>query len=301
MPSIRGIVEKGLLPRADARFKSARRSILRQYDPNASEFGPEQERSEDSIAARHWAVFDLSALVPEAPFSCVRVANAGRIPPQAHPLILFGNHASWWDPLTAMILAQAILPEREHYAPMDESALQHYRIFRPMGFFPVDNASPRGAAQLLRAGAEVLARPKSVLWITPEGQFQDVRQRPIVFRPGLGALMTRMGRLTCVPIAIEYTFWNERLPEILVNVGEPLEIADGNMEEARTWTNLLSYATAATLEELAMLSIDRDPDAFDVVLSGSGGISGIYEVWKRLICAISGRPYYHDHGSIHQR
>ena len=234
-------------------------------------------------------------------FHALRVANAGRIPPLAEPLILFGNHASWWDPLSAMLLAESILPERQHYAPMDAIALDHYRIFRPMGFFPVDNATSRGAAQLLRAGEQVLSRPGAVLWITPEGRFQDVRKRPVIFRPGIGALMTRRGRLTCVPVAIEYTFWNERLPEILVNIGEPLEIADGTMEDARTWTNLLSYAMSATLDELAMLAIDRDPDAFSTILLGSGGIGGIYEMWKRLTCALTGRAYHHDHGSLHRR
>jgi 1-acyl-sn-glycerol-3-phosphate acyltransferase len=234
-------------------------------------------------------------------FHALRVANADRIPPQAEPLILFGNHASWWDPLTAMILGKQILPEREHYAPMDARALEHYSIFKPMGFFGVDNASARGAAQLMRAGDQVLSRSNSVLWITPESQFQDVRKRPIVFRPGIGALISRRGRLTCVPIAIEYAFWNERLPEILVNVGEPLEIADGTMEDARTWTNLLSYAMAATLDELAMLAMERDPDSFKVILSGTGGIGGVYEAWKRFTSAITGRPYHHDHGSLHER
>ena len=234
-------------------------------------------------------------------FHGLRVANARRIPRQAEPLILFANHASWWDPLTAMLLGQEILPEREHFAPMDSAALKHYGIFRPMGFFPVDNATARGAAQLLRAGRQVLSRPGSVLWITPESQFQDVRKRPIVFRPGLGALMSRSGRLTCVPIAIEYVFWNERLPEILINVGEPLEIADGTMEEARTWTNLLSYAMAATLDELAMLATERDPAAFETILSGAGGIGGVYEIWKRFTCMLTGRPYYHDHGSLYDQ
>jgi 1-acyl-sn-glycerol-3-phosphate acyltransferase len=234
-------------------------------------------------------------------FHSLRVANAGRIPPQAQPLILFANHASWWDPLTAILMAQTILPHREHYAPMDATALAHYSIFRPMGFFPVDNASARGAAQLLRAGQDVLNRPGAVLWITPESQFQDVRKRPIVFRPGLGALMNRSGRLTCVPIAMEYVYWNERLPEILVNVGEPLEIADGTMEDARTWTNLLSYAMAATLDELAMLAVERDPNSFETILTGAGGIGGVYEIWKRVTCALTGRSYYHDHGSLHDK
>ena len=234
-------------------------------------------------------------------FHAVRVANAGRIPPHAQPLILFCNHASWWDPLTALVLAEALLPQREHYAPMDATALDHYAIFRPLGFFPVENGTGRGAAQLLRIGRQVLSRPGAVLWITPESQFQDVRKRPVIFRPGLGALMTRTGRMTCVPVAIEYVFWNERLPEVLVNIGEPLEIADGSMEDARTWTNLTSYAMAATLDELAMLATERDPNAFATVLTGGGGVGGVYEAWKRLVCALTGRPYHHEHGSLRSR
>ena len=234
-------------------------------------------------------------------FHCLRVANAGRIPPQAYPLILFGNQGSWWNPLVAILLGKELLPYRDHYAPMDSVALEHYGIFRSMGFFPVDAGSAHGTSQLLRAGEQVFSRRNSVLWITPQGEFQDVRERPVVFRPGIGALISRRGRITSIPVAVEYVFWNERLPEILINIGEPLEIADGTMEDARTWTNLHSYAMAATLDELAMLAMNRDPSAFETMLNGSGGISGIYELWKRFTCAVTGRPYYHDRGSLHQR
>jgi len=234
-------------------------------------------------------------------FHALRIANAGRIPPQAQPLILFGNRASWWDPLVAMMLGRTLLPDRDHYAPMDATALEHYAIFRLMGFFAVDAGSPRDVTQMLRAGEQALSRPRSALWITPQGEFHDVRERPIVFRPGIGALIGRRGRVTSVPIAVEYVFWKERLPEILVNVGEPLEIADGTMEDARTWTNLHSYAMAATLDELAMLAMERDPAAFELVLNGSNGVGGVYELWKRIGCAVTGRPYRHDHGSLHRQ
>jgi len=73
------------------------------------------------------------------------------------------------------------------------------------------------------------------------------------------------------------------------------------MEDARTWTNLLSYAMAATLDELAMLAMERDPDAFETILYGSGGIGGVYGIWKRITCAVTGRPYHHDHQSLHDR
>ena len=233
-------------------------------------------------------------------FHAVRVANAQRVPASAERLIVFGNHASWWDPLIALLLAEALMPEREHYAPMDAAALANYAIFRPMGFFPVENGTARGLVQLLHAGEEVFSRG-GALWITPESQFQDVRKRPVVFKSGLGKLMTRQGRMTCVPIAMEYTFWDERLPEVLINIGEPLEIADGRMEETQTWTNLLSYAMAATLDELALLAEARDAAGFTAILEGGGGIGGVYEVWQRIKAAATGRRYLHEHGSLHKR
>ena len=233
-------------------------------------------------------------------FHAIRVANAQRIPQHAERLIVFGNHASWWDPLTALLLAEAVLPGREHYAPMDETALKNYAIFKPMGFFPVENGTARGAVQLLRAGEEIFERG-GALWITPESQFQDVRTRPVTFKQGLGKLMTRQGRMKCVPLGIEYTFWDERLPEVLINIGEPLEIADGTMEETQTWTNLLSYAMAATLDELALLAEARDPGGFIAILEGGGGIGGVYELWQRVKAAVTGREYHHNHGSLHKR
>jgi len=50
-----------------------------------------------------------------------------------------------------------------------------------------------------------------------------------------------------------------------------------------------------------MLAMERDPEAFETLFSGSGGIGGVYELWKRLTCAVTGRPYRHDHGTLHER
>jgi hypothetical protein len=68
--------------------------------------------------------------------------------------------------------------------------------------------------------------PDSVLWVTPEGRFTDVRTRPAIFRPGLASLVARLDTFTLVPLAFEYTFWDERLPEILVSCGQPIAVAD---------------------------------------------------------------------------
>jgi hypothetical protein len=181
---------------------------------------------------------------------------------------------------------------------MDAAALKHYAVLRKLGLFAVESGTPRGAAQFLRAAREILATPNSVLWLTPEGRFTDIRTRPAIFRPGLAALVARLGACTLVPLAFEYTFWDERLPEILGSCGQVIEVTDGRLHSADEWGDRLTAAMAATQDELAALAKLRDPALFTTILSGRVGIGGVYEAWKRLLALLSGRVYQGSHASI---
>ena len=231
-------------------------------------------------------------------FHALRMANAHRYPSTIGPLIVYANHASWWDPLAFIVLSRHLSPSAAHYAPMDAAALKHYAILSKLGLFPVENGTRRGAAQFLRTSQEVLATPNSVLWVTPEGRFTDMRTRPAIFRPGLAALVARLGACTVMPLAFEYTFWDERLPEILLSWGTPIHITDGSTQSAEQWSDQLTTALEATQDELAALAMQRDPALFSTVLSGRVGIGGVYETWKRLLALISGRAYQGSHGGI---
>jgi 1-acyl-sn-glycerol-3-phosphate acyltransferase len=231
-------------------------------------------------------------------FHAMRLANGNRLPSATGPLIVYANHASWWDPLSCIVLSRHLLPRASHYGPMDAAALKHYAIFRKLGLFPVETGTPRGAAQFLRAAREILSTPNAVLWVTPEGRFTDVRTRPPVFRPGLAALVARTGACTVVPLALEYTFWDERLPEILISCGEPIRISDGQAHTAAEWSSQLAAALVATQDELAALSKLRDPALFSIVLSGRVGIGTVYDAWKRWVALLTGRIYEGSHGGI---
>jgi 1-acyl-sn-glycerol-3-phosphate acyltransferase len=231
-------------------------------------------------------------------FHALRLANSGRFPATIAPLIVFANHASWWDPLSCLVLSRHFLPGASHYGPMDEAALKHYGFLRKLGFFPVENGTRRGAAQFIHAAHQILSTPNSVLWISPEGRFTDMRTRPAHFRPGLATLVARVGACTLVPLAIEYTFWDERLPEILVSCGQPVEVTDGEQHSVEEWNDRLEAALAATQDELAALAKLRDPARFETILSGRVGTSGVYEAWKRLVALLTGRVYEGSHGNI---
>ena len=227
-------------------------------------------------------------------FHALRVAHASRFPVASRPLVVCLNHASWWDPLTSIILSRRWIPAAGHYAPMEAAALKRYGFMRRLGLFPVESGTPHGAAQFLRAAREILADPHSILWITPEGRFTDVRTRPIRFRPGLAALLSRLDSCTIVPLAIEYTFWDERLPEILACCGEPIAITEGQRRTSAEWSGALTAAMTATQDELAALAVLRDPSGFDTLISGRAGVGAVYDVCKRLAFLLRGRQYHDD-------
>ena len=233
-------------------------------------------------------------------FHAVRLSRAGgrpsNVPPDG-PLIVYMNHPSWWDPMIGILLASRWWPHRRHYAPIDAAALDQYRFFSRLGFFGVEQNSPRGAAAFLRNSLAILEQPDAVLWITPGGCFADPRARPVVLKRGLAHLVRRARAASVVPLAVEYPFWEERFPEALVRLGRviPAQPGAGN---AAAWRVLLQSELAATQDALAAEAVARRPEDFDTILPGRAGVGGMYDAWRRLRAAARGERFQYEHGAI---
>jgi len=215
-------------------------------------------------------------------FRTVRVANVSRLRKDDAPLVMPFNHASWWDPLACLLLTTSLLPKRSHYAPMESVALNRFRFFRKLGVFPVELDSIAGARNFLADAQQILLDRKNVLWLSPQGRFVDVRERPLKFAQGIGALLARKRELTLQPVAIEYPFWNQRLPELLINIGEPVFITPSDKHTTREWTTIAENAMARTQDELQALALTRDPRHFRILLDGAAGTGGFYGFFQRL-------------------
>lgn len=246
-------------------------------------------------------------------FHALRLAGAHHWPSSTRPLIVCLNHPSWWDPLTSILLSRYLQREGDHYAPMDALAFSRYGVLRKLGLFPVEQGTARGGAQFLRAAAHLFADRNAVLWVTPQGHFTDVRTRPMVFRAGLDALLRRTPQATVLPLALEYTFWDERLPEALALLGEPLVFQHGHLSGVqqnrtpdctpdripdRSPGEHVAAALEHTQNALAALGAARDPAPFTSVLAGAAGISGIYGGWQRLHAWTRGRRFASKHSSL---
>jgi 1-acyl-sn-glycerol-3-phosphate acyltransferase len=233
-------------------------------------------------------------------FHSLRISRAGLPPATGQtPLVIYSNHASWWDALVGLVLKSELFPERSAFAPIDAAQLERYKFFRKLGFFGVEQKMPRGAIQFLRTAENVLREPNSLLVVTPQGRFADVRERPVRFEAGLGHLAKRAEGTVFVPMATEFVFWEERLPEILVRFGEPVEVRAEHSTafDAKYWTTLFEQKLEATQDALAAAALHRDANEFQTVLRGGAGQGGIYDWWRAAKARMRGEDFRKEHGT----
>ena len=233
-------------------------------------------------------------------FHSLRISLSG-MPPQAEglPLVIYSNHASWWDPLVFLVLKSEFFPSRKACAPIDAEMLRRYAFFKKLGFVGVERGSIRGARDFLATMERILGSPEHLLALTPQNGFVDIRQRPVQFASGLGHIATLGQPAVFVPVATEYVFWEERLPEILVRFGESTETVHSSQpdHDARSFTSRFERNLMAAQDALAVESQRRNAADFKTILRGGAGQGGVYDLWRHAKASLRGQSFSRDHGT----
>ena len=221
-------------------------------------------------------------------FHALRIAadsGAEGIDSEPRPLIVALSHSSWWDPIAAVLMKDALMPSRASCSPMDRVQLERFGFFRKIGIFGIDPDDPGAASPMV---AYVMDRmrehPRPTLIITPQGRFADVRA-PVEVRPGTALLAARLAREGRAPrvigMAVEYPFWIDRKPEMLVRISDIAAPEDA--ARASAWQRAIERGMAENAASLAALAIARDPSRFRTALgSGSGAVHPVFDAWARV-------------------
>lgn len=233
-------------------------------------------------------------------FHRVRVLRSHRLPADCQlPVVVFLNHASWWDPLICLLLTAECFPGRAAFGPIDAVALQKYRFLEKLGFFGIEVSSARGAATFLRTASSILESPERMLWLTPQGRFTDARTRPVSFQGGLAALAGRVGPTVFLPLAIEYTFWEGRLPEVLIGFGTPLFTQQHQDSCGATdWNMALEKTLEDAQDAVAEAAKRRDAEEWELLFRGASGTTAIYDLWRQARAALRREPFDAEHSAL---
>jgi hypothetical protein len=213
----------------------------------------------------------------------------------SQPTVVYLNHPSWWDPLVCLFLSRCFFADRVSFAPMDAAMLERYGFFRHLGFFGVERDAIRGASNFLRTSRALLASSRNMLWITPQGRFADVRERPLRLQTGLATIAGTLPGVVFVPLAMEYSFWTESRPEILVSFGRCLTFNGKRRIGTAQCNHILSDALEDTQDNLATAVCRRNPRDFLTIHRGQQGGNRIYDVSRRLKAWARGQSFAAEH------
>jgi 1-acyl-sn-glycerol-3-phosphate acyltransferase len=212
------------------------------------------------------------------------------------PILLCLNHPSWWDPLFSLHLSTVLFPSRQHHAPIDAESLQKYRFFRRIGFFPVTRDCS-GARTFLEYGCSVLSNPNRALWVTAQGQFTDVRIRPVHLQTGIAHLVRHLDRVAVLPLVFEYSFWEEKRPEAFAQLGLPIHVQAGHLNSVQHWTDIFARALEETQDALSSAVQSHDESRMTLLLRGRPGVSLIYDLWRQVRAKVRGEYFNPQHGA----
>ncbi len=198
------------------------------------------------------------------------------------PALILLNHASWWDPILALMLWLEFFPARSPYGPIDRDELQRFGILKKVGLFGIDPDDPASMTAMREYLVELAARdPRLALVVTPQGHFADVRDE-IVARPGAAAMAATLAPDRAVSVAVEYGLWVDQKPEIFVRAVE----IDASATSTLGWHRRITEAMRANQAALAPLVRARDASAFEPLSSlfapKGSGTNPFYDLWLRL-------------------
>ncbi|MBE7703306.1 MAG: hypothetical protein E7Z89_04565 [Cyanobacteria bacterium SIG28] len=162
------------------------------------------------------------------------------------PIIMFAPHSNWWDGIVGYTICNRIF-KKEIRLMVEE--LNRFPILRHAGAFNVNKKSAQASMDALKYSVTALADKNSVLYLFPQGIIKPPNFRPLDLQSGLAYIadkaVRKYGKVALLPIAVNYMFLRDNRPEVLVEMGDLIEV-DSPITDRKGFTKYLG----TTLENL---------------------------------------------------
>lgn len=169
------------------------------------------------------------------------------------PLVLYANHASWWDGLVTFQAGHHA--GLDQFFMMEEKQLRGYPLFRRLGCFSVVRDDARSALRSIEYAADLLNDTNRALWIFPQGELAANDLRPLKLFSGAARILNHCGRdgdvvVRAAPVAMRFEFLDDFRPEAFLKVGTPDIIEASKHSNAKQLTARFEHRLTAELDAL---------------------------------------------------
>lgn len=165
------------------------------------------------------------------------------------PTILFAPHCNWWDGIVLYNTTHRIF-HKEIRLMVEE--LNRFPLLRRGGAYSVNKKSPQSAMKALKYSVDVVGDLRNMLCIFPQGIIRPPHFRPIEFQTGLAYIaenaLKKYGKVNLIPMAVDYAFFRDNRPEVIVEFGKRIELRKGNEFDNMSRKELTHYLEKALTE-----------------------------------------------------
>ncbi len=135
------------------------------------------------------------------------------------PVLLIGNHFSWWDGFIAYRLNDLCLHKKFHIMMLEEQ-LEDRQFLNKAGAFSIKRGS-RSVVESLQYASELLHDNENMVALFPQGTIASMHRRPVRFEKGVERIIAGASDKLLILFYVALPDWySEKKPGLTVRVIE---------------------------------------------------------------------------------
>jgi len=143
----------------------------------------------------------------------------GDIPERDKPILLIGNHFSWWDGFFANYLNCKIFHRRFHVMMLEEQLKKHM-FLNKAGAYSIRQHT-HSVIESLKYTRELLSDPANLVTIYPQGEIRSMFHYPVQFEKGITKILSGMeDKVQIVFISVLVDYFSHRKPSLTFGMKE---------------------------------------------------------------------------------
>ncbi len=131
------------------------------------------------------------------------------------PVLVIGNHFSWWDGFIAYYFNMKVFRRKFHIMMLEEQ-LAGRSFLNKAGAFSIKKGG-RSVVESLDYAAGVLQHENNLVVLYPQGEFQSLHARPVIFEKGIRNIAVKLSsEFHLVFYAAMPDYFSEKKPTLTV-------------------------------------------------------------------------------------
>ncbi|MFO7932924.1 MAG: 1-acyl-sn-glycerol-3-phosphate acyltransferase [Bacteroidales bacterium] len=166
-------------------------------------------------ARHHWFYYPFFKLysrwMPRKDFSRVTLHHS--LEDKKLPVLMIGNHISWWDGFLAQYINLELFHRKLHIMMLEEQ-LEKRMFLNKTGAYSIKKGD-RSALESIRYTAEILDNPRNLVILYPQGKIHSILDLPVRFETGWYRLFRYLERPIQVVFYVAlFDFFASRKPQL---------------------------------------------------------------------------------------